>query len=119
MQHLFIVLCAAAAVVVAVPQQTRLTKFENTTLFASDQRIVYQPICAEEQPANCRGSWSKYQDERFPNGVAMVAGDVPTGALDPYMALTFQGSVLLARHYLTLLNNISICRKCFLYVCNP
>jgi len=99
MRCVFSLLLASLAVVSAIPQSTasQEIQYENITIYATDDRIGYFPTCPSKELPQCQGSWVKYADPRFSNGVAMVAGNPSHYFSDqePYLTLTFKGPFIL------------------------
>jgi len=67
-------------------------QYENITIYATDDRIDYYPPCSAKSHPECQASWWKIHDDRFSNGVAMMAGHQGEFAHhEPYMRLRFKG----------------------------
>jgi len=89
----------AAALAFALPQSAPSVQYENITIYATDPHFQYAPSCGPISSTDwpgCPGGWSRYYDERFSNGVAMIATEPASSgnALYPYVAFKFRGEIL-------------------------
>jgi hypothetical protein len=68
--------------------------YENIAIFSTDHRIRYSSLCASDVTHECQGHWMKYRDQRFSNGIAMLAQNSQPGEVAPYFSIPLKSTLL-------------------------